>query len=61
MSGCRVFFLALYGLLAFLGLVLFGKGGDLPMTVFGGLLMLFGLLMGYRTIGRHFDDAPAQH
>ena len=57
MTGCKIFFLTFYGLLAFIGLLLFGKGEDLPMIIFGLLLMLFGLLLGYRTIGRHFDEA----
>ena len=55
MSGCRVFFLVFYAVLAFLGLVLFGKGADLPMNIFGLLLLVFGALNAYRTIGRHFD------
>jgi len=55
MSGCRVFFLTFYAVLAFLGLVLFGKGTDLPMNIFGLLLLLFGVLNAYKTIGRHFD------
>lgn len=60
MSGCRIFFLAFYGVLAFVGLLLFGKG-DAPLMVFGFLLMLLGLALGYRTIGRHFDEAGTGH
>jgi len=58
MSGCRVFFTAFYAILAFLGLLLLGKG-DLPLMIFGLLLMIFGLISAYKTIGRHFDEAKA--
>ena len=57
MSGCKTFFLIFYGVVAFLGLLLLGKGEDLPIMLFGLLLLAFGLLLGYRTIGRHFDAA----
>lgn len=59
MSGCKTFFMVFYALLAFIGLLAWGKAEDLGMTVFGLLLMLFGVLNAYRTIGRHFDDAKA--
>lgn len=59
MSGCRVFFIAFYAVLAFIGMVLLGKGVDVMMNVFGLLLMLFGVLNAYRTIGRHYDAKQA--
>lgn len=57
MSSCRTFFTIFYALLAFIGLLAWGKTDDLPMAIFGALLMVFGLLLAYRTIGRHFDEA----
>jgi len=59
MSGCRVFFVVFYALLAFIGFVLLGKGTDAIMNVFGLLLLIFGVLNAYKTIGRHFDAAKA--
>lgn len=53
MTGVRVFFLVFYALCAFVGLVLLGKG-DLNLGIFGALLMVFGLVSAYSTIGRSF-------
>ncbi len=57
MSGCKTFFTIFYALLAFIGLLAWGKADDPPMAIFGFLLMVFGLSLAYRTIGWHFDDA----
>ena len=59
MTGARVFFLALYGLLALLGLFTAAKALDLGMSIFGFGLIAFGLLCVLNTIRTHFDQAEA--
>ena len=53
MNGCRVFFIVFYALCAFVGLIALGKG-DVPLMIFGLLLMIFGLANAYATIGRSY-------
>jgi len=66
MTGARAFFLALYGLLALLGLFTAAKAQDIGMSIFGfgligfGLISL-GLLCVFHRIKTHFDQAGAQH
>ena len=61
MTGARMFFLTLYGLLALLGLFTAAKAQDIGMSIFGFGLILFGLLCVFNTIRTHFDQAEAQH
>ncbi len=61
MTGARMFFLALYSLLALLGLFTAAKAQDIGMSIFGFGLILFGLLCVFNTIRTHFDQAEAQH
>ena len=57
MTGTRMFFLALYGLLALLGLFTAAKAQDLGINIFGFWLIAFGLLCVFNTIRTHFDQA----
>jgi hypothetical protein len=57
MNGARVFFLALYGLLALLGLFAAAKAQDIGMSIFGFGLIGFGLFCVFNTIRTHFDQA----
>ena len=57
MTGTRMFFLALYGLLALLGLFTAAAAQDLGMSIFGFGLIGFGLLCVFNTIRTHFDQA----
>ena len=61
MTGARVFFLALYGLLARLGLFPAAAAQDIGMRIFGFGLIGFGLLCVFHTIKTHFDQAEAGH
>ena len=57
MTGTRMFFLGLYGLLALLGLFTAAAAQDLGMSIFGFGLIGFGLLCVFNTIRTHFDQA----
>lgn len=57
MSASKTFFLISYALIAFIGLLTWGKAEDLALMIFGALLMAFGALLAYRTIGRHYDES----
>jgi hypothetical protein len=59
MTGARVFFLALYGLLALLGLFTAAKAQDIGMSIFGFGLIGFALLCLFHTIKSHFDEAES--
>ena len=61
MTGARVFFLALYGLLALLGLFTAAKAEDIGMSIFGFGLIGFSLFCIFHTIKTHFDQAEANH
>jgi hypothetical protein len=61
MTGARMFFLALYGLLALLGLFTAAKAQDIGMSIFGFGLIGFGLLCIFHGIKAHFDQAKAGH
>ena len=60
MTGTRMFFLALYGLLALLGLFTAAKAQDLGISILGFGLIAFGLLCVFNTIRTHFDQAEGQ-
>jgi uncharacterized membrane protein (DUF4010 family) len=57
MTGARVFFLGLYGLLALLGLFTAAAAQDIGMSIFGFGLIGFGLLCVFHSIKSHFDEA----
>lgn len=57
MNGARIFFIALYGLLALLGLFAAAKAQDIGMSIFGFGLIGFGLLCVFHSIKSHFDEA----
>ena len=57
MNGARVFFIALYGLLALLGLFAAARAQDIGMSIFGFGLIGFGLLCVFHSIKSHFDEA----
>ena len=61
MSGTRAFFLAFYGILAFIGLIMAGIAQDVGISIFGWGLILFGVLNAFRTIGAHYDEAGKVH
>ena len=61
MTGARVFFLGLYGLLALLGLCTAAAAQDIGMSIFGFGLIGFGVLCIFHTIKTHFDQAEAGH
>lgn len=61
MTGARVFFLGLYGLLALLGLFTAAKAQDIGMSIFGFGLIGFSLFCIFHTIKTHFDQAEANH
>ena len=61
MTGARVFFLGLYGLLALLGLFTAAAAQDIGMSIFGFGLIGFSLFCIFHTIKSHFDHAEAQH
>ena len=61
MTGARVFFLGLYGLLALLGLFAAAAAQDIGMSIFGFGLISFSLFCIFHTIKTHFDQAEANH
>ena len=61
MTGARVFFLGLYGLLALLGLFAAAAAKDIGMSIFGFGLIGLGVLCIFHTIKSHFDQAEAGH
>jgi hypothetical protein len=61
MNGARIFFLALYGLLALLGLFAAAAAQDIGMSIFGFGLIGFGLMCIFHNIKAYFDQAEAQH
>jgi hypothetical protein len=61
MTGARVFFLALYGMLALLGLFTAAAAQDIGMSIFGFGLIGFSLFCIFHTIKTHFDQAEAEH
>jgi len=61
MTGARVFFLALYGVLALLGLFTAAAAQDIGMSIFGFGLIGFSLFCIFHTIKTHFDQAKAGH
>jgi hypothetical protein len=61
MTGARVFFLALYGMLALLGLFTAAAAQDIGMSIFGFGLIGFSLFCIFHTIKTHFDQAEAGH
>ena len=61
MTGARVFFLGLYGLLALLGLFTAAAAQDIGMSIFGFGLIGFSLFCIFHTIKTHFDQAEANH
>ena len=50
MNGARIFFIALYGLLALLGLFAAARAQDIGMSIFGFGLIGFGLLSSRRRL-----------
>jgi len=46
-------------LLAFLGTAIVGHASDLPMTVFGYALILFGTIYTFGLVRQHFDAVEA--
>ena len=61
MTGARVFFLGLYGLLALLGLFAAAAAQDIGMSIFGFGLIGLGVLCIFHTIISHFDQAEVGH
>ncbi|MFN9095563.1 MAG: hypothetical protein ACK5WN_14825 [Alphaproteobacteria bacterium] len=61
MNGARIFFLALYGLLALLGLFAAAAAQDIGMSIFGFGLIGFGLMCIFHNIKAYFDQAEARH
>jgi hypothetical protein len=61
MTGARIFFLALYGMLALLGLFTAAAAQDIGISIFGFGLIGFGVLCIFQTIKSHFDQAEARH
>jgi hypothetical protein len=57
MTGARVFFLGLYGLLALLGLFTAAAAQDIGMSIFGFGLIGLGVLCVFHTIKTHFDQS----
>jgi hypothetical protein len=61
MTGARILFLGLYGLLALLGLFTAAAAQDIGMSIFGFGLIGLGVLCIFHTIKSHFDQAEANH
>ena len=61
MTGSRVFFMVLYGLIALLGLYMAAGARDVGITIFGWGMLLFGVLSVFNAIKTHFDEAEARH
>lgn len=58
MNGSSVYFLVLSGLVALLGL-LAGGFAEGYLSFFGFALTAFGVLFGFNTLKRHFDEQDA--
>ena len=58
MNGTSIFFIALSGLIALVGLFAIGMAHDY-LQFFGFALFLFGVLFGFSCIKRHFDARDA--
>lgn len=56
MTGGRIFFFILYGLLALLGLITAAAARDVGITIFGWGLLFFGVLNVFNLIRMHFDE-----
>ncbi len=56
MTGGRIFFFILYGLLALLGLVMAAAARDVGITIFGWGLLFFGVLNVFNLIKLHYDE-----
>ncbi len=56
MTGGRIFFFILYGLLALLGLIMAAAAQDVGITIFGWGLLFFGVLNVFNLIRMHFDE-----
>lgn len=56
MSANKFFFIALYAIIALLGLFAAAAASDY-LQFFGFALFLFGVLSAYATVKRHFDEA----
>ena len=56
MTGGRIFFFILYGLLALLGLITAAAARDVGITIFGWDLLFFGVLNVFNLIRMHFDE-----
>lgn len=56
MTGARVFFMVLYGVIALVGLVLAAAARDAGITIFGWGLVIFGVLNCFHAIKAHFDE-----
>ena len=56
MTGARLFFFILYGLLALLGLFTAAAARDVGITIFGWGLVLFGVLNVFNGIRVYYDE-----
>ncbi|MBW6396834.1 hypothetical protein KPL78_03195 [Roseomonas sp. HJA6] len=56
MTGGRVFFFILYGVLALLGLFMAAAARDVGITIFGWGLVLFGVLNVFNSIKTYYDE-----
>ncbi|MCK8784766.1 hypothetical protein M0638_10265 [Roseomonas sp. NAR14] len=59
MNGASTFFLILSGLLALVGFSAAGSAVELGLSLFGFLLLAFGLGFAFFTIKHHYDMAEA--
>ncbi|MBR0673475.1 hypothetical protein [Neoroseomonas soli] len=61
MTGSRLFFMVLYGVVALLGLFMAAGARDVGISIFGWGMLLFGVLNIFNAIKVHFDEAEARH
>ncbi len=48
------------GVIALVGLFAAAHAADIAMTIFGGVLTLFGVLLSFWFLKRHFDEEDAR-
>ncbi len=61
MTGARVCYMILYGVLALLGLVMAAAARDAGISIFGWGLVVFGVLNLFNCIKVHYDEAERAH
>ena len=61
MTGSRLFFMVLYGLLALIGLYMAAAARDVGISIFGWGLLLFGVLNIFNGIRAHYDELEHRH